>query len=138
MHYWDLVSTVSHAMDLLNVRYFMKPATAPEPGAVYQDANWKIYENPQAYPRAWVVHEAAVEPVRRSLLHALDAPGMDPHRGALVNKPLDVTLEPVSDAALENVSLRSYERTKWNSRCALRAADSWYLAKSTILAGRLR
>ena len=75
-------------MDLLNVRYFMKPATAPEPGAVYQDAAWKIYENPHAYPRAWLVHEAAVEPVRRTLLKRLGAPGMDPLREALLSEPI--------------------------------------------------
>jgi hypothetical protein len=109
LHYWDLVSKVSHAMDLLNVRYFMKPATAPEPGAVYQDADWKIYENPQAYPRAWVVHEAAVDPVRRDLLNRLGAPGMDPHREAILSEPMDTPLEPISAAAQENVRFQSYE-----------------------------
>ena len=126
MHYWDLISTVSHAIDLLNVRYIVKPATAPEPGAVYQDAAWKIYENPHAYPRAWVVHEAAVEPVRRTLLNRLEAPVMDPHHGALLSEPMDTKLEPTSSAAQENIQFRSYEANKkWNSRCALRAADSW-------------
>ena len=108
-HYWDLFSGVSHAIDVLNVRYLLKPATAPEPGAVYQDAAWKIYENPQAYPRAWLVHEVAVEPVRRSLLTRLDAPGMDPHRVALLSEPMDRTLEPVSAAAPESVQFQSYE-----------------------------
>jgi hypothetical protein len=40
--------------DLLNVRYFLKPASAAEPNPVYADANWKVYANPSAYPRAWV------------------------------------------------------------------------------------
>ena len=30
----------AHAVDLLNVRYLLKPASAQEPGALYQDAGW--------------------------------------------------------------------------------------------------
>jgi hypothetical protein len=40
--------------DLLNVRYFLKPASAADPNPIYTDANWKIYANPNAYPRAWM------------------------------------------------------------------------------------
>ena len=41
--------------DLLNVRFiFLKPAAAADPNPVYADANWKVYANPSAYPRAWV------------------------------------------------------------------------------------
>ncbi len=40
--------------DLLNVRYFLKPASAADPNPVYADANWKIYANPSACPRAWI------------------------------------------------------------------------------------
>ena len=130
MHYRDLTSSVSHALDLLNVRYVMKPATAPEPGAVYQDAAWKIYENPQAYPRAWLVHEAAVEPVRRTLLNRLDAPGMDPHHEALLSEPMDTKLEPVSSAAQENIQFQSYEANKME--LAVRAESRGLLVLSEI------
>jgi uncharacterized membrane protein YfhO len=44
---------------LLNVRYFLKPASATEPNAVYADANWKIYQNPGARPRAWIDNGSA-------------------------------------------------------------------------------
>ena len=40
--------------DLLNVRYFLKPASTAEPNPIYADANWKIYANPSAHPRAWI------------------------------------------------------------------------------------
>jgi len=40
--------------NLLNVRYFLKPASAADPNPVYADANWKVYANPNAYPRAWI------------------------------------------------------------------------------------
>ena len=108
-HYLDFTNTVSSALDLLNVRYFMKPATATEPGAVYQDAAWKIYENSRAFPRAWLVHETALEPVRQTLLSRLEAPGMDLHRRALLSEPLDANLEPMSISTTENVRFQSYE-----------------------------
>jgi hypothetical protein len=47
--------------NLLNVRYFLRPASAAEPYPVYADANWKIYTNPGAYPRAWV-EPTSIEP----------------------------------------------------------------------------
>jgi hypothetical protein len=40
--------------NLLNVRYFLRPASAAEPNPVYADANWKVYANPSARPRAWI------------------------------------------------------------------------------------
>jgi hypothetical protein len=53
-NYMDLTGRGGPGADLLNVRYFLKPASAAEPNPVYADANWKIYGNPSAYPRAWV------------------------------------------------------------------------------------
>ena len=53
-NYMDLTGRGGPGADLLNVRYFLKPASAAEPNPVYADANWKIYGNPSAYPRAWI------------------------------------------------------------------------------------
>ena len=39
---------------LLNARYVVHPAAAADPDPVYADTNWKVYEDPQAMPRAWV------------------------------------------------------------------------------------
>ena len=39
---------------LLNARYIVRPAAAAEPNPVYADTNWKVYEDAQAMPRAWV------------------------------------------------------------------------------------
>jgi hypothetical protein len=86
--------------DLLNVRYLIKPASTPDPGAVYQDAHWKVYLNPNAYPRAWVVHRTAVEPT--------DAPAVNLHQEAFVEAPLPQTLDPAEGAA-DSVQFRSYE-----------------------------
>jgi hypothetical protein len=39
---------------LLNTRYVVRPAAAAEPNPVYADTNWKVYEDAEAMPRAWV------------------------------------------------------------------------------------
>ncbi|MGH9648100.1 MAG: YfhO family protein, partial [Bryobacteraceae bacterium] len=87
--------------DLLNVRYFLTPAKEQKPGAVYQDKDWKVYENPAGYPRAWTVHETKVEPSAARAAEQLGAPGFDAHRTAITEVP--VTLEPLADGAREAV-----------------------------------
>ena len=87
--------------DLLNVRYFLTPAKEQKPGAVYQDKDWKVYENPNGYPRAWTVHETKVEPSAERAGEQLGAPGFDAHRTALTEVP--VTLEPLAEGAREAV-----------------------------------
>ena len=59
-NYMDLTGR-GDGVNLLNVRYFLKPASAAEPNPVYADANWKVYANPSAYPRAWV-EPTSIEP----------------------------------------------------------------------------
>jgi hypothetical protein len=44
------------ALDLLNVRYIIRPRSAPQGGYVYQDAFWRVYENPTSKPRAWMMN----------------------------------------------------------------------------------
>jgi len=98
--YERFLNTVPHSVDLLNVRYFVKPKAAAEPGAVYEDDGWKVYQNPNCYPRAWVVHETAVEPSIDKLRARLGEPSFDPRRTALLAAPLPVTLDAVPAGAL--------------------------------------
>ena len=84
--------------NLFNVRYTIKPASAGEPGAVYQDASWKIYENPAAGPRAWLVHETTVE----------ESPNFNPRKRALLARPLETALDPAGDPAAESVNIDGY------------------------------
>jgi hypothetical protein len=87
--------------DLLNVRYFLTPATEKRPGAVYEDRAWKVYENPSGYPRAWIVHEAAVERDAKRAAEALSTPGFNPRQTALVDGA--VVLYPAMTDAQETV-----------------------------------
>ena len=65
-NYFYLINQSSGGQRLLNVRYLVRPASANDPNPVYADSTWKIYEDPQAMPRAWVEHaqRAAPEEVR--------------------------------------------------------------------------
>jgi hypothetical protein len=90
-------------LDLFNVRYLLKPASATEPGDVYHDSKWKVYENPNGYPPAWMVHEAIVEPSAKRLRCRLDSPDIDLHRQALLGAPLESALEPRVEGASEDV-----------------------------------
>jgi hypothetical protein len=98
--------------DLLNVRYTIRPASASEPNPVYQDSAWKIYPNPNAYPRAWLVHETAVEPDADKLSRRLDAPGTDTHRIALLAAPLGFPLDAPSAAGVEQATPRKSARDR--------------------------
>jgi membrane protein YfhO len=93
--------------DLLNVRFRMVRASTTQPGAVYQDAAWKIYERPSASPRAWLVHDAVVEPSPQRALAQLETPGFDPARTALVDA--SVPLEPAIPKAPEEVTFAAIE-----------------------------
>jgi hypothetical protein len=98
--------------DLLNARYLLRPASASEPGAVYQDASWKVYENPNAYPRAWVVHEAIIEPSPDRLIARRDSPEIDLHQQAVLGRRLETALEPRVEDASESVTFRSYRANR--------------------------
>jgi hypothetical protein len=94
--------------DLLNVRYYIKPASASDPGPVYTDARWKVYENPQAYPRGWIVHQVAVEPSHEAVFGRLDQPGIDLHQIAVLETSLPQGPAPAAGTD-ESVRFRSYE-----------------------------
>lgn len=95
-------------LDLWNVRYLLKPASAQEPGALYQDQAWKVYENPSACPRAWIVHETSMERAPERLQKRLSSGEVDPRRTALVGAPLGTALEPLAAGAGEDVTFGAY------------------------------
>jgi hypothetical protein len=92
--------------NLLNVRYLVRPASAPDPGPVYQDAAWKVYENPGGASRAWLVHETMSIPAGSPL------PGFDPSQTALVDSGMDIPLEPKAPAAGEIATFSTYEANR--------------------------
>jgi len=89
--------------NLLNGQYILKPASASEPGDLYHDSKWKVYENPSAYPPAWMVHEAIVEPTPEGLGRRMDSPGLDLHRQAVLAVPPESALEPPVEGVYEDI-----------------------------------
>jgi hypothetical protein len=126
--------------DLLNVRYRLVPASTPDSGPVYQDSLWKVYENPGAMPRAWVVHETAVEPSVEGALARLEKPGFDSWRTAVVDKP--ATLEPQVEGAGENATFSAVEpnrlelRVHTQSRGMLVLSEMFYPGWRATVNGR--
>jgi hypothetical protein len=103
--FYDLMG----AADLLNIRYQLRPASAGDPGPIYQDADWKLYEIPSAYGAAWVVHETVVEPTQKIAVKALLGNQFDPRRQAAVTEPLNAALAARVEGASEDVSFQRYE-----------------------------
>ncbi|MGA2433718.1 MAG: YfhO family protein [Bryobacteraceae bacterium] len=98
--------------DLLNVRYLLKPASTQDPGAIYQDASWKVYENPKAFPAAWLVHDTITEPSRERLFARLDDQAVDLHRMALLDRPLGAALDPPIAGAPEEARFLAYQANR--------------------------
>jgi hypothetical protein len=121
-------------VDLLNVRYRIKPAAAPDPGFVYQDANWKVYENPGGFPRAWLVHNVTVQPDDREV-----APP-DADRTAAVTSTFKDSLEPARPGP-EGVTIPAYEaqrielRVRAQSRALLVASETFHPGWSASVNG---
>jgi hypothetical protein len=89
--------------DLMNVEYLIKPAAAPDPNPVYQDARWKVYRSPNAFPRAWIVHKATLASSQEDAFRQLDR--HDLHQVALTETPLALAQ---GNASVESVRLRSW------------------------------
>ena len=114
MNYQQFTQHVLHGMEMLNVRYEIKPASSGDPGPVYQDAAWKVYEKPLAYPRAWLVHDVIVEPDTTKFWNRLNE--ADAHHVAVVSARLDAALAPVSNGAREPVDFERYEANELRLR----------------------
>src|SRR5258708_5934093 len=80
--------TIPKAADLLNIRYFIVGAKDGPANAqpIFQDAEWKVLENSQALPRAWLVHNFVVEPSRERVFERLKDPSFDPRRTAILTE----------------------------------------------------
>ena len=97
--------------DLLNVRYIVRHAPAKDPGAIYEDSQWKVYENPAGYARAWLAHETLVERDSRKIFDLLDSASVDFHHVAIVTAPVALTPAPPEGSG-ERASVRRLSNTR--------------------------
>ena len=100
----------SPLLDLLNIRYVVVPSDAPEDRryiqalidnlpTVYTDDQVRVLENPEALPRAWIVHEAR-QAAAGEALSLLATGEVDPRRTALLETEppaLATAANPASD-----------------------------------------
>jgi hypothetical protein len=121
-------SQLSHRDDLMNVRYRIKPASTPDPGAIYQDLHWKVYEDPHAFPRAWMVHEAIVDPSDGDTYARIMQNSVDLRRAALVAAPLPKPLDRA--AASDTLRFTLYQADSMSLE--VQAAGSGLLVLSEI------
>ena len=104
-------SQLVNSEELLNVRYRVVPAGSTSPPPVYSDSRWKIYENPRAFPRAWVVHQAIQAPSQEAALQRVTAGNLDLRRTAVVLSPPPDNLGPEPTSA-ETVRFDSYQANR--------------------------
>jgi Bacterial membrane protein YfhO len=84
------------ALGLLGVTDVIQPpAEAPVPGweITYDGPDARLYANPHAVPRTWVVGAAQMVPDEDAALDAILEPGFDARRTAIVERPIDVSGE---------------------------------------------
>ncbi len=122
---------------LLNVRYRLAPASTGESGAVYQDSDWKVYENPNGLPRAWLVHETVREPDLDRCATLLGNADFDPRRTAVTETR--VAVEPPAAPADEPVRVSGWQanriemQVRAQTRALLVVSETYYPGwKATI------
>ena len=103
----------SPLLDLLNTRYVIVPAHPAQDQltphfertlqAVYEDNTVRVLENPNAFPRAWLVHSAQ-QVAPGQALEALAAGTIDPRDVALLEEP-SPPLAPPDDASQDQVTI---------------------------------
>lgn len=109
----------SPLLNQLNVRYMVLPAIIP-PGrpdlvhlvqrypTVYADDKTRILENPDALPRAWIVHDADRAEENEDIFAKFALKLADPSRTVLVtSEPPD--LHVPEDTSAESVEITSYQ-----------------------------
>jgi Bacterial membrane protein YfhO len=120
----------SPLLDLLNVRYVVVPAevspNAP-PGldtsssyreilrrlerafpTVYEDEQSKVLENPEALPRAWIVHSTRQVRSGQEALELLSTGQVDPRETALLEEEPPQRVSQPDDPSAESASLTEY------------------------------
>jgi hypothetical protein len=121
------------AFDLLNVQYFVrkKPDPAnPDRRLVFEDGPWKVYRSDTSYPRAWLVHQAVVEPARDKLLKQAGDKSFDPLQAALLARPLTAPPARPAAGAAESATVERYRGDRIQIR--VRAAAAGLLVLSEV------
>jgi hypothetical protein len=115
-------------LDLLGVQYVIAPngatpefANSSKPGMTEQfkpvyDGEVRIYQNTQAFPRAFAVSRVRAASSGEAALAAMSQPGFDPRDAAVVEGPISssgkAVIETTSDSSDSAVHIKSYQDQK--------------------------
>jgi len=94
------------------VRYAISQADDPAKTAVFTSGKWKVYEQSDYLPRAWVVYRTVTGNGDKDVREILDNPGFDPRTTALLEGPapqLAVTPTRPATVDFKSYSLHSAE-----------------------------
>jgi hypothetical protein len=108
----------SPLLDLLNARYIVIPAEfaadradlqglVEEHPVVYRDEMVQVLENREAFPRAWIVHEAR-QVAPGEALDLIDSGGVDARSTVLLEAP-PLPLAPATDPSGDQAIIESHE-----------------------------
>jgi hypothetical protein len=104
-------------LDLLGVRFVVQgpgsdfeQAAAPQRFPLrFEQDDVRIYENVEALPRAFVVHDVAVVPADQ-VLDRLTAAGLDPRRTAIVERAPPIAPQPTTQASTVRIAEYAADR----------------------------
>ncbi len=120
--YLQFRSKAPRALDLLNVRYIVQRSSSKDPSPVYSDPDWKVYQNPSALPRAWVVHQVETVTSSAQAIAHMKEPGFDPSRIAFIDGKPDLDLQPEPDSSQDRVDVDVFRGERMDLRAHTRAA----------------
>lgn len=74
--------------NLYGVRYWIGRKPDPQfPNQVFSSDSWNVYENPEAFPRAWAVHDLALATSSQHASRLVREPGVDLRTQAVIEGP---------------------------------------------------
>lgn len=105
---WLSIKSVNKLTDLLNAKYLVldsgQEMSDPVFKAVFDNGLYRIYQNLNALPRAFVVHRAEVIRDRDAIFRELISPEFDTNTSAVVEEELNIQLsKPLSKSPLPRV-----------------------------------
>src|SRR5215216_246445 len=147
----------SPLLDLLNARYIIVPSHPSQEDpeglrrfeglerthpVVYEDGQTKVLENPEALPRAWLVHSAQQVGSEGAALELLSSGEVDPRETALLqDEPPDKLAQP-EGASSDRASVVEYEANRMRLKTATTApgllvlSEVYYPAWKAYVDGR--
>ena len=108
--HWELTRAYPTRLDMTNAGYVISHGALTTPTLeLVHTGRERVYRHLEALPRAWVAPAAVVEPDPRRRLARLRAPGFDPRRQVLLDRPPEAA--PGAGGGYAPARIARYEAT---------------------------